>query len=465
MAASIVDDWQSCRNLQFCNRHMLTNQVACDIDFMVGEDQERIPAHKYILISRSCVFLTMFCGPLAETQREINLPDIEPTVFNALLEFLYTDSVSLQSDIVLPLLYAAKKYSVQALVKQCIHFLDLNEETTDVESICAILEQSHCYNENELQKKCMKYICRHTKDVMVSEHFLKLPFHCLEVILSSDELQIDEKSVLEATLKWANARCKEKDLETTAENQRRMLGDLIYLVRFPLLGDQYFTEVVSDMDILTDSEKVELFKYFFKKDRNKKCKFSAINRYSGVDSPTSMTTSFHSDVNDSRPIQTCIRYQTVYEDGSWYCGGEPDAISFTCNERISLHGLLVYGSYIGEGVYEVTCSIYDMMDVERVSRKTRLKTSESQHTYPILLETPIEIGPGKKHSLVVKLISSDGLDTYQGKNGLSTVNCSGVRFSFSKSKFSRNGTDVKIGQIPGILFTTHKDFSDEYDSS
>lgn len=89
MAASIVDDWQSCRNLQFCNRHMLTNQVACDIDFMVGEDQERIPAHKYILISRSCVFLTMFCGPLAETQREINLPDIEPTVFNALLEWVF----------------------------------------------------------------------------------------------------------------------------------------------------------------------------------------------------------------------------------------------------------------------------------------------------------------------------------------------------------------------------------------
>lgn len=86
MAASIIDDWQSCRNLQFCNRHMWTNQVACDIDFLVGEDKERVPAHKYILISRSCVFFTMFCGPLAETQREITLPDIEPPVFKALLE-------------------------------------------------------------------------------------------------------------------------------------------------------------------------------------------------------------------------------------------------------------------------------------------------------------------------------------------------------------------------------------------
>lgn len=95
MAASIIDDWQSCRNLQFCNRHMWTNQVACDIDFLVGEDKERVPAHKYILISRSCVFFTMFCGPLAETQREITLPDIEPPVFKALLEWVLSVTVQI----------------------------------------------------------------------------------------------------------------------------------------------------------------------------------------------------------------------------------------------------------------------------------------------------------------------------------------------------------------------------------
>jgi hypothetical protein len=49
---------------------------------------------------------------------------------------------------------------------------------------------------------------------------------------------------------------------------------------------------------------------------------------------------------DTRPIQTCIRYQSVYEDGSWYCGGEPDAIAFTTNRPITLHGVLVYGSEV-----------------------------------------------------------------------------------------------------------------------
>lgn len=131
------------------------------------------------------------------------------------------------------------------------------------------------------------------------------------------------------------------------------------------------------MDILTDLEKVEFFKYFFKKDRSKKCKFSLINRYLGLDSFIFMIIFFYLDVNDSRSIQICIRYGAVYEDGLWYCGGELDVIFFICNEKIFFYGFLVYGFYIGEGVYDVTCSLYDIMDIEKVIRKIRLKISES----------------------------------------------------------------------------------------
>lgn len=56
------------------------------------------------------------------------------------------------------------------------------------------------------------------------------------------------------------------------------------------------------MDILTDLEKVEFFKYFFKKDRSKKCKFSLINRYLGLDLFIFMIIFFYLDVNDSRSI-------------------------------------------------------------------------------------------------------------------------------------------------------------------
>jgi hypothetical protein len=49
-----------------------------------------------------------------------------------------------------------------------------------------------------------------------------------------------------------------------AENQRAELGNLLYLIRFPLMGKEYYTDIISEMDILSDKEKVELFKFYYR---------------------------------------------------------------------------------------------------------------------------------------------------------------------------------------------------------
>ncbi|VDN29592.1 unnamed protein product [Gongylonema pulchrum] len=43
------------------------------------------------------------CG--AETRQEVELPDVEPAAFLALLRFLYTDEVSIGPEIVMTTLY------------------------------------------------------------------------------------------------------------------------------------------------------------------------------------------------------------------------------------------------------------------------------------------------------------------------------------------------------------------------
>ncbi|VDI33996.1 BTB/POZ domain-containing protein 6-like [Mytilus galloprovincialis] len=445
--ASSEEDWQSSRCLVECNRYMLENNIGCDVTFLVGEDKTKVLAHKHILISRSCVFFAMFNGPLAEKGQEIALPDIEHSVFRILLQYLYCEDTDIKPDLVLQLLYAAKKYSIQSLVKVCVKYLELDRSA---ENICTIFEQSYIFDEQDLQEKCLAYIRIHAPDVLHSNDFLELSPHCLELVLQDDLLRVDEQTILSCVLKWASNKCTKKEKEVSSENQRAELGHLLYLIRFPLMGKEYFTDVISEMDILSDKEKVELFKFFYQKG-SKITTFITHERSEKIDELEAR------DSEDTRPIQTCIRYHSVYEDGSWYCGGEPDAVAFTTNRPIILHGVLVYGSYIGEGVYDITCSLYDTVDHEVATRRTRLKTSESQHTYPVLLEHPVTITNSKKHTVVVKLTNAEGLDTYQGKGGTTSVNCGTVRFSFSKSKYSRNGTDTKIGQIPGLLFTCGED--------
>ena len=361
--------------------------------------------------------------------------------------FLYTDETTITAENVLPLLYTAKKYCVSILIRRCLAFLN-NGRSTD--NICAILEQAHLYDEEEFLKKSLDYVLANARDVLQTTGFLDLCKNCLRRVISVDELQADERTVLDSVTKWAEHQCKKQNMEPTSENLRSTLGDILYLIRFPLLGEAHFTNVVSDSGILTDSEKVELFKYFYKSGGETKT-FITRNRYAISE------ISQHSVPQEKKPgdrsIQTCMRFGTVLEEGSWYCGGEADAISFSANQNLWLHGVLVYGSYIGEAAYDINCSVVDSDDGELLHMRTQVKTSEHQLTYIILFETAICTVKNAKYTVIVRVTNPDGIDTYQGKDGSVSVNVGQVKFTFSKSKYSRNGTDIKMGQIPGLLFS------------
>ena len=85
--SGFVDNWQSGKSVTECNLHMLTSEDFCDVTFRVGPNKDVVRAHRYVLVSRSCVFHAMFCGPLAE-KGEVALPDIERDCFNDFLKLV-----------------------------------------------------------------------------------------------------------------------------------------------------------------------------------------------------------------------------------------------------------------------------------------------------------------------------------------------------------------------------------------
>ena len=48
--------WQDDKTLSESCRHLLTSRFAADVEFSVGNQQEIVKAHKFILICRSSVF-------------------------------------------------------------------------------------------------------------------------------------------------------------------------------------------------------------------------------------------------------------------------------------------------------------------------------------------------------------------------------------------------------------------------
>ena len=78
-------DWQTGRGNLECSRYMLDNEVNCDVNFKVGDDQEIIKAHKFILSMRSAVFDRMFNGSFCEADSDPVIPDVTAAAFKIML--------------------------------------------------------------------------------------------------------------------------------------------------------------------------------------------------------------------------------------------------------------------------------------------------------------------------------------------------------------------------------------------
>lgn len=83
-------NWQATKSsLKERFAFLFNNELLSDVRFIVGKGRQaqRIPAHKFVLAAGSAVFDAMFNGGMATTSAEIELPDVEPAAFLALLRW------------------------------------------------------------------------------------------------------------------------------------------------------------------------------------------------------------------------------------------------------------------------------------------------------------------------------------------------------------------------------------------
>ena len=67
--------------------------------------------------------------------------------------------------------------------------------------------------------------------------------------------------IFEACVSWAESECERQNIAINAQNKRKVLNDVIPLIRFPLITSEEVVEHVVHSDILTSEELVNLFSY------------------------------------------------------------------------------------------------------------------------------------------------------------------------------------------------------------
>lgn len=253
-------DWQT--ELRYINQratHILQSGQWADCTFIVGNEnnQKTLRGHRLILAMSSPVFEAMFYGGIAEkTGKAVEILDVQPDAFRALLQYIYTDDITLRSfDQVCEICYAAKKYMIPSLVEQCTRFIwkDLYPG-----NVCRAYEFARLFEEPSLLEKCLQIIQTKTEEVLKDPSFEEIDSATLYTILQQETLNVSELVLWEACLQWAKQECVRQSLEVSPMNQRKVLGECIGQIRFLTLSPTEFANSPAVSGLLAQEESFTL---------------------------------------------------------------------------------------------------------------------------------------------------------------------------------------------------------------
>ncbi|XP_055350025.1 uncharacterized protein LOC129596703 [Paramacrobiotus metropolitanus] len=233
-----------------------------DVQFAVGRDYgiaKIFPAHRLVLSVRSVVFETMFYGSLPDKcTGPIDIPDILPDAFANMLSFLYTDKVTnFTQDNVFDTLKCADKYDLPLLVTMCTDFV---LDTIDVHNCLDSLDSALHFGEAapSILEKCL---CLIDESVIIwrSEKFRTIGEKALRAILQRDTLTANEHSICSSVNEWSANMCAQRNMDATPANRREVLGQALYLIRFPLMTEAQLLDGPVKSGLLLQSEALDIY--------------------------------------------------------------------------------------------------------------------------------------------------------------------------------------------------------------
>nr|XP_034975345.1 BTB/POZ domain-containing protein 2 isoform X2 [Zootoca vivipara] len=351
-------------------------RVATTLEVVVPEPTQE---DRFVLAVGSAVFDAMFNGGMATTSSEIELPDVEPAAFLALLKFLYSDEVQIGPETVMTTLYTAKKYAVPALEAHCVEFLKKNLRA---DNAFMLLTQARLFDEPQLASLCLENIDKNTSDAINAEGFTDIDLDTLVAVLERDTLGIREVRLFNAVVRWSEAECQRQQLQVVPENKRKTLGKALSLIRFPLMTIEEFAAGPAQSGILTDREVVSLFLHFTVNPKP---------RVEFIDRPRCCLRGKECSIN---------RFQQV--ESRWGYSGTSDRIRFSVNKRIFIVGFGLYGSIHGPTDYQI---IHTDSNTILGQNDTGFSCDGSSNTFRVMFKEPVEILPTVSYTACATLKS------------------------------------------------------------
>ncbi|PWA72660.1 BTB/POZ/MATH-domains containing protein [Artemisia annua] len=181
-------------------KYLLDHEIGSDIVFRVKG--VTFKAHKVILAARSPVFRAQFYGLVGNPALdEVELMDIEPLVFKAMLFFIYSDklpdsqvSMGSMSNMIQHLLVAADRFGLDRLKHLCeAKFC----EELNVDVVATTLSFAHDHHCSQLKTFCLNFATANLRAVMQTEGYKYVKQTCplllSELLETVASVAVDER--------------------------------------------------------------------------------------------------------------------------------------------------------------------------------------------------------------------------------------------------------------------------------
>uniref|UniRef100_T1J1X5 Kelch-like protein diablo n=1 Tax=Strigamia maritima TaxID=126957 RepID=T1J1X5_STRMM len=182
----------------------------------------------------------MFTIGLKETEKsEVELHSVTESIFNLLLDFIYTGQLEITNSNVQEIVMAADMFQLSEVIETCSIFLKKQLHVSNCIGIYQFAETHSCL---KLKNIAENFINQNFILLTKEDEFLGQPLRTIKKLLSSEYLQVDEESqVYEAAIKWIFG-----DLV----NRRKHLYQILQDVRLTLIPDEYLkTQITNCSDL------------------------------------------------------------------------------------------------------------------------------------------------------------------------------------------------------------------------
>ncbi|XP_055692926.1 uncharacterized protein LOC129795559 isoform X1 [Lutzomyia longipalpis] len=240
------------------------DQDSADVVFLVGRDEERIYAHRIILMARCKSFQTLKRGEICRipgcsvlpsapgTPIPIRVPHMSPEVFRQFILYVYTGKILLK-DSIFEMMSMAKNLGVEELQTACedhvVSTLSVANACTFLTAVMEMQEKSTGAKCTAFMERCVSYIGENASECVKTNAFLNLTKEGLIKLISSDYFCLEEEDVWRCVLAWAKnqAGVTQPTAHWTEEERVRVcqhLSGVISHVRLLQIDSKVFAEEV-----------------------------------------------------------------------------------------------------------------------------------------------------------------------------------------------------------------------------